>query len=89
MASKTNPRPVEWVEARVSPEIKELLRQASTLEGRILTDFIFTTVQKEAIRVIEQHRTLKLNIEDSEALVDALLNPPMKLYFPLKSVQTL
>ncbi len=76
MASKTNPKPVERIEARISPEIKELLRQASTLEGRSLTDFIVTTIQKEAIRVIEQHRTLKLNLEDSEALVDALINPP-------------
>lgn len=30
----------------------------------------------EAYRVIKQHQTLKLNIEDSEAFVDALLNPP-------------
>lgn len=64
------------LEARVSPETKALLQKAAALEGRTLTDFIVASVQAEARRVIQQHQTLQLGIEDSAAFVDALLNPP-------------
>ena len=37
---------------------------------------MIAAVRAEACRVIEQHQTLKLSVEDSEAFVDALLNPP-------------
>lgn len=64
------------LEARVSPETKALLQKAADLEGRTLTDFVVACAQAEACRVIEQHQMLKLSVEDSEAFVDALLNPP-------------
>ncbi len=35
-----------------------------------------TSAQPEAKKVIEQHLTLKLSVEDSVAFADALLNPP-------------
>ncbi|MBD3562762.1 DUF1778 domain-containing protein, partial [Planktothrix sp. FACHB-1355] len=41
-----------------------------------LTDFVIASVQAAASKVIEQHQTLKLNLEDSEAFVNTLLNPP-------------
>ena len=63
-------------EERISPETKALLQKAADLEGRTLTDFVVASVQAEAYRVIEKHQTLKLSIEDSQAFVDALLNPP-------------
>jgi uncharacterized protein (DUF1778 family) len=46
------------------------------LEGRTLTDFVVVSAQAEAYRVIEQHQTLKLSLEDSEAFFDTVLNPP-------------
>lgn len=76
MATGTNPSSMARLEARISPETKALLQKAAALEGRTLTDFVVASVQAEAYRVIEQHQTLKLSIEDSEAFVDALLNPP-------------
>lgn len=76
MATESYPKATARLEARVSPEIKALLQKAADLEGRTLTDFIVASVQAEAYRVIEQHQTLKLGIEDSEAFVEALLNPP-------------
>ncbi len=71
-----NSKSTARLEARISPETKALLQKAADLEGRTLTDFVISSVQAEAQRVIEKHQTLMLNIEDSEALVDALLNPP-------------
>ena len=76
MAPAIDPKPIARLEARVSPETKALLQKAADLEGRTLTDFVVASVQAEAYRVIEQHQTLKLSIEDSEAFVNALLNPP-------------
>jgi uncharacterized protein (DUF1778 family) len=63
------------LEARVSQETKALLQRAADLEGRTLTDFLVASVQAAACNVIEQHQTLKLSVEDSEAFVDAILNP--------------
>lgn len=63
------------LEARVAPEVKALWQQAAELEGRTLTDFVIASVQKAALDVIDQHQTLKLNREDSEAFVAALLEP--------------
>lgn len=64
------------LETLVSPEIKALWQKAAELEGQTLTDFVIASVQEAACKVISQHQTLKLNREDSEAFVDALLNPP-------------
>jgi len=69
-------KPMARLEARVNSEVKALWQKAADLEGRTLTDFVIASVQAAACRVIEQHQTLKLSIEDSEAFVDALLNPP-------------
>jgi uncharacterized protein (DUF1778 family) len=76
MTIEASPKAVARLEARISPETKALLQKAADLEGRTLTDFVVASVQAAAYRVIEQHQTLKLNMEDSEAFVDALLNPP-------------
>ncbi len=72
----TDSKSMARLEARVSPETKALLQKAADLEGRTLTDFVAASSQAEAKRVIEQHLTLKLSIEDSVTFADALLNPP-------------
>lgn len=76
MATKTPPQSIARLEARVTPETKALLQKAADLSGRTLTDFVTSSAQAEAQRVIQQHQTLKLSLEDSEAFVNALLNPP-------------
>lgn len=76
MTNVTQTKTIARLEARISPETKSLLQKAADLEGRTLTDFVIASVQAEAYRVIEKHQKLKLNLEDSQAFVDALLNPP-------------
>jgi uncharacterized protein (DUF1778 family) len=76
MATTTRSTSMARLEARISQETKALLQKAADLEGRTLTDFVVASVRSEACRVIEQHQTLKLSLEDSEAFVDVLLNPP-------------
>ncbi len=74
--AKTNSPTSARLEARVKPEVKALWQKAAELEGRTLTDFVITSVQEAAFKVLERHEKLKLNRDDSEAFVNALLNPP-------------
>jgi uncharacterized protein (DUF1778 family) len=76
MATKTHKTSSARLEARISQETKALVQKAADLEGRTLTDFVVASVQAAAYKVIKEHQTLKLSIEDSEAFVDAILNPP-------------
>lgn len=76
-ASKSNSgrTRAERLEARVTPEQKRLIERAAALQGRTVTDFVLTSVQDAARRAIEEHHQLSLSVRDSEAFVDALLNP--------------
>jgi uncharacterized protein (DUF1778 family) len=76
MATANSATTTARLEARISQETKALVQKAADLEGRSLTDFVVASAQAAAYRVIEQHQTLKLNIEDSDAFVDAMLNAP-------------
>ena len=73
--STTKRTRAERLEARVTAEQKNLIERAATLQGRSVTDFVLTSVQDAARRAIEEHSQLTLSVRDSEAFVDALLNP--------------
>lgn len=73
-SNNTSPSPAR-LETRISQETKALIQKAADLEGRSLTDYVVTTVQTAAYQVIEHYQTLKLNLEDSETFVEAILNP--------------
>lgn len=77
MTTPSTTKTMARLEARISPEIKSLLQKAADLEGITLTDFVIASVQVAAIATIQKHQTLKLTLEDGEAFVDALLNPPL------------
>jgi uncharacterized protein (DUF1778 family) len=74
-ASKTARTRGERLEARVTAEQKALIERAAALQGRTVTDFVLTSVQAAARQAIEDHQQLELSVRDSEAFVDALLNP--------------
>jgi uncharacterized protein (DUF1778 family) len=65
----------ERLEARVTSEQKNLIERAAALQGRTVTDFVLASVQDAARRAIEEHNQISLSVRDSEAFVDALLNP--------------
>ena len=64
------------LEARVDPEAKAMWQQAAELQGRTLTDFVITSLQEAAIKVIRSHQSMQLDKEDREAFVMAILDPP-------------
>lgn len=65
----------ERLEARVTPEFKDQLILACNLSGKSVTDFIVEHLGQAAQGVISEHSQWKLAQQDSEAFVEALLNP--------------
>jgi uncharacterized protein (DUF1778 family) len=63
------------LETRVTAEQKRLIERAAALQGRTITDFVLTSAQDAARRTIEEHQQLELSVRDSQAFVEALLNP--------------
>ena len=63
------------LEARVDPEAKALWQEAAELMGISLTDFVVATMTESARETIEAYRSMKLNREDTEAFVEAMINP--------------
>lgn len=64
------------LEARITPDLQALLKRAAALEGRSVTDFIVTAARAAAEKRIEQEQVIRLSLEDQQAFVDAILNPP-------------
>jgi uncharacterized protein (DUF1778 family) len=66
----------ERLEARITPEQKALFQRAADLTGRSLTDFVVSSVQAAAETTIRTHQVMELTARETEALLDALENPP-------------
>jgi|SRR5882672_2943474 len=75
MASVTNAAANDRLEARITPEQKELFKEAAALQGVTLTDFIVSSVYQAAIRILEARQVLELSRHDQKAFVKALLRP--------------
>ncbi|WP_375567592.1 DUF1778 domain-containing protein [Oceaniradius stylonematis] len=65
----------ERLETRVTADQKRLIEHAATLQGRTVTDFVLTSLQDAARRAIEEHQHLELSLRDSQAFVQALVEP--------------
>jgi uncharacterized protein (DUF1778 family) len=63
-------------DARLTEEQKLLLQKAADLEGRTMTDFVLHSAEAAAERTLEQRAMLVLTARETEAFVDAILNPP-------------
>lgn len=79
-AQARSPKPprrrAERLEAPITAEQKALIEHAAALQGRSITDFVLTSVQDAPRRAIGEHEIVSLSVRDSQAFVEALLNPP-------------
>lgn len=66
----------ERLEVRVSPAQKALVQEAAMLQGRTLSEFVASSVQRAAEQAIHDHKVITLTAEDSRAFAEALLSPP-------------
>lgn len=67
----------ERFETRLTPELKQLLDHAAMLENCNLSEFVSRAIQQAAEQTVRQHQETRLNLEDSQLFVAALLNPPL------------
>ncbi|OHV83350.1 DUF1778 domain-containing protein [Ensifer sp. LCM 4579] len=65
----------ERLETRVTADQKRLIEHAAALQGRTVTDFVLTSVQDAARRAIQEHQHLELSMRDSQAFIQALVEP--------------
>ncbi len=65
----------ERLEARITPDQKDLFRRAASLRGVTLTDFVVSSVHEAAVRTLEAMHVIEFGRRDQQAFVDALLNP--------------
>lgn len=66
----------ERLEARCTPEQKELFQHAAALAGLSLSDFMLSSLQEAAEQRIERAKLIRLTVEESSDLFEALRNPP-------------
>ena len=65
----------ERLEARITPDQKDLFKRAASLRGVTLTDFVVSSVHEAAVRTLEAVHVIEFSRRDQQAFVDALLNP--------------
>lgn len=63
------------LEAKVNVEIYQLLKQAASITGRTLTDFVVSVAYEEAKKTISEHQVLRLAVNDQALLIDRLNQP--------------
>jgi uncharacterized protein (DUF1778 family) len=62
--------------ARISPQDKAVIARAAALTGASVADFVVSQARVAATRLVEEHNLIRLNVEESRRLMDALLAPP-------------
>jgi uncharacterized protein (DUF1778 family) len=64
------------VSARVPAQVQETLELAAAMVGATVNQFMVQTALREAERIIEQERVIRLSARDAEMFIHALENPP-------------
>ena len=64
------------LEARIAPEVLEILKRAAELEGRSVSDFVVAAAEEAANRTIETAHIIRLSVEDQRRFAEAIINPP-------------
>ncbi|MGD0961918.1 MAG: DUF1778 domain-containing protein [Methylomonas sp.] len=64
------------ITTRVPAQVQETLEMAASIVGATVNQFVVQTALREAERIIEQERVIRLSTGDAEAFVRAIDNPP-------------
>jgi len=75
IVASTPSQSVARLEARISNDLHALLKRAAEIQGRTMTDFVVAAVQDAAIQAIEQSEIIRLNQENQNRFVNALMEP--------------
>ena len=66
---------VERLDARVTPEEKELLQEAANAKGLSLTAFLTSSATDAALKVLKERHVIELGRKDQQLFAEAMLNP--------------
>lgn len=66
----------ERIEARVAPDVRELIVAAAELEGRSISEFMVACAKARAEEALHRQSIIELSAEDQHRFVEAILNPP-------------
>lgn len=66
----------ERLDARVTPDEKEIIETAARLRGTSITDFVVASAREAAMRTIREYEVLTVAERSRSIFVEALLNPP-------------
>ena len=66
----------ERLEARITPDQKDLFTRAAAINGLTLTSFVIASAQEKAVTTVRDYEAITLSDNDRKVFVDALLNPP-------------
>ena len=64
------------ITARVPGQVQETLELAAAMVGATVNQFMVQTALREAERIIEQERVIRLSARDAAVFIRALENPP-------------
>jgi uncharacterized protein (DUF1778 family) len=64
------------LEAKVTAEIRTLLRRAAELQGQSVSDFVVAAAREAAIHTIERAEVIQLSAEGQRRFAEALIDPP-------------
>ncbi len=63
------------MECRLTEEVQELIRRASEVTGRSMTDFVISAATAAAHEAIERAQLVRLSLEGQQRFADALMTP--------------
>lgn len=64
------------IDLRTSDQAKQLIKQAASLSGQSMTDFILGVTLEKAKECLKQNTSQTVNLEDFNAMMEALEQPP-------------
>jgi|GEM_PF-5897263 len=72
--SSINANHLARLEARISPELKNLFSKAAKMQGTSLTNFIISSAKKEADATFKQQTLIELTLRDKIHLIESCIN---------------
>lgn len=64
------------MEVRLTDDLQELIRHASDITGRSVTDFVLSAATAAAYETIERAHVIQMSLAEQDRFAQALLAPP-------------
>ena len=72
----SKPLKTERIEARVTPDLRELILEAAGVEGCSLSEFLVASAKERAEKILQRVRVIRLTEESQIRFAELMLTPP-------------